>query len=129
MKIARTGIILNTEKYDECIAFYKDLFNLNILFEEVDGDFRMACFEFGGSYLMIETGGIANDIGKSVSENATKLRFNVTDIDMALEKLQACGIEAEIRRHHWGSTINIYDPDGNRVSIRDESTFVDLIKT
>lgn len=129
MKISRTGIILNTEKYDECIAFYKDLFNLNILFEEVDGDFRMACFEFGGSYLMIETGGIANDIGKSVSENATKLRFNVTDIDMALEKLQACGIEAEIRRHHWGSTINIYDPDGNRVSIRDESTFVDLIKT
>ncbi len=129
MKISRTGIILNTEKYDECIAFYKDLFDLNSLFQYVDGDFRMTCFEFGGAYLMIETGGIAKDGGKSISENATKLRFNVTDIDMALEKLQACGIEAEIRRHHWGSTINIYDPDGNRIGIRDESTFIDLIKT
>lgn len=32
MQIARTGIILNTERYDDCVAFYHDLFALLVLF-------------------------------------------------------------------------------------------------
>jgi lactoylglutathione lyase len=123
MNIVRTGIIINTEKYDACVSFYRDLFDLKYLFTEQYGDFRLTCFEFDGSYLMIETDGYANPVGKSIRENSTKLRFNVTDIDEALTTVKAYGITAQITRNDWGSTINIYDPDGNRVGIRDEASF------
>jgi lactoylglutathione lyase len=59
MDIARTGVILNVEKFDKCVTFYKSLFGLKILFEEQYGDFRLTCFEFDGSYLMIESDGFA----------------------------------------------------------------------
>jgi lactoylglutathione lyase len=123
MNIVRTGIILNVEKFDECVTFYKNLFGLKVLFEEQYGDFRLTCFEFDGSYLMVETDGFAKPEGKTLRENSTKLRFNVSNIEEALKTINAYGIEAEIIENDWGSTINIYDPDGNRVGIRDEATF------
>jgi len=123
MKTVRTGVILNVEKFDECVSFYKDLFGLKVLFEEQYGEFRLTCFEFDGSYLMVETEGFAKPEGKSLKENSTKLRFNVSNIEGALERIRAYGIEAEITKNDWGSTINIYDPDGNRVGVRDEETF------
>lgn len=123
MEIVRTGIILNVEKFDACVNFYKDLFGLEILFEEQYGEFKLACFDFDGSYLMIETDGYANPEGKSLKENSTKLRFNVSNIQAALERIRSFGIDAEIVKNNWGSTINLYDPDGNRVGVRDEETF------
>lgn len=128
MDISRTGIILNTERYEECVLFYKDLFNLNILFQKNDGEFKLTCFEFHGSYLMIETGGVSNPSGKSMEESSTKLRFNVPDIDVALSVVKAYGIDAKILKNSWGATININDPDGNRIGIRDEVLFADDIK-
>jgi len=128
MKYARTGIILNTENYDDCVAFYRDLFGLRILFEEQYGDFRLTCFEFDGAYLMIETDGHANPAGKTSRENASKLRFNVADLGDALASIRDYGINAEITRHGWGSTIDIHDPDGNRVGIRDEASFATQIR-
>ncbi len=123
MNIVQTGIIINVEKFDECVTFYKNLFGLKVLFEEQYGDFRLTCFEFDGSYLMVETDGFAKPEGKTLRENSTKLRFNVSNIKEALKTIDAYGIEAEIIENDWGSTINIYDPDGNRVGIRDEATF------
>lgn len=119
MEIARTGIILNTERYGECVSFYKNLFGLKVLFEES----YLTCFDYYGSYLMIEAEGFAKPSGKSLEESPTKLRFNVTDIEEALRKIRAYGIEANIIKNVWGDTINIYDPDGNRIGIRDEATF------
>jgi lactoylglutathione lyase len=129
METARTGIILNVEKFDECISFYKDLFGLKVLFEEQYGEFKLTCFAFGGAYLMVETDGYAKPEGKSLKENSTKLRFNVSDIEGALERITRYGIEAKIIRNDWGSTINIFDPDGNRVGVRDEVTFQSQIGT
>ena len=123
MEVQRTGIILNTENYAACVAFYRDLFDLPLMFEKVEGDFRLTCLEFGGSYLMIETGGKASAEGKSIAENATKIRFNVVNIESALSKVRAFGLDAEIVENSWGATINIFDPDGNRVGIRDEPGF------
>ena len=128
MKTVRTGVILNVEKFDECVSFYKDLFGLKVLFEEQYGEFRLTCFEFDGSYLMVETDGFAKPEGKSLKENSTKLRFNVSNIEGALKSIRAYGIEAEITKNDWGSTINIYDPDGNRVGVRDEETFRSQIR-
>ena len=116
-------MILNVRQFDACVGFYRDLFGLETLFEERRGAFRLACLEFGGSYLMIETGGLAKPGAKPVGDNAAKLRFNVADIEAALAALKAYGIEAEIAVHDWGSTIDIRDPDGNRVGIRDDGTF------
>lgn len=128
MDINRTGTILNTEKYQECVRFYRDLFGLKVLFEKTDGDFQLTCFDLVGSYLMIETGGSASAEGsvpgKSIAENATKLRFNVANIEAALQDVLAYGLDATIEAFAWGSVINIHDPDGNRVGIRDEAGFL-----
>jgi lactoylglutathione lyase len=72
---------------------------------------------------MIETDGFAEPQGKSIQENSTRLRFNVADLEEALVALSDFGIDAEITRNDWGDTINLYDPDGNRVGIRDEISF------
>ena len=123
MKIEKYGVILNVEKFDECVAFYKDLFNLSEIFSKVEGTFRLTCLELGDSYLMIETGGVATVSGKDVSQCPTKLRFNVLDIHKALECVREYGVDAEIIESDWGSIISIFDPDGNRISIRDEAGF------
>ncbi len=123
MKIEKHGIILNVEKFDECVAFYKDLFDLPEVFSKIEGAFRLTCLEFGDSYLMIETEGVASSSGKDVSQCPTKLRFNVLDIHKALECVCYYGVYAEIIENDWGSIISIFDPDGNRISIRDESGF------
>ena len=123
MEIQRTGIILCTENYDQCVAFYRDVFGLPVMHEKVQGDFRLTCLDFQGSYLMIETEGNAVDREKTIEENPAKLRFNVSSIQSAREHLSRHGIESQIESFAWGQTINIVDPDGNRVGIRDESSF------
>ncbi|WP_017219636.1 VOC family protein [Moritella dasanensis] len=127
MEIQRHGIILNVEHFDECVAFYRDLFGLPVLFSKIEGDFKLTCLEYGATYLMIETEGVSNTAGKSISENATKLRFNVADIQSALHAVRDYGIDAQIVENAWGVVINITDPDGNRVGIRDELGFKQLI--
>lgn len=123
MQIETYGIILNVEHFDECVDFYKTAFNLKERFSKEDGSFRLTCLEFGSSYLMIETGGIALSQGKSVDQNPTKLRLNVESVVDAQKHLSRCGISAEIIENDWGVIININDPDGNPISIRDESGF------
>ncbi len=83
MRLQRTGVILNTENHEACVAFYRDVLALPVMFEKHEGDFRLTCLEFGGAYLMVETGGVARPEGKRIAENATKLRFNVADLEDA----------------------------------------------
>ena len=128
MKIKRTGLILYTENYKACVKFYKEVFKLPILFQKSDDDFALTCFEFGGSYLMVETGGVANPKGKSIRNSSIKIRFNVENCDSTLQYLKNKGINAKITRFDWGSNINTFDPDGNRIGIRDEKMFVNDIK-
>ncbi len=123
MKFVRTGVILSTENYQECVAFYRDLFGLKILFQDEHAAFRLTCFEWGGSYLMVETDGWATPGGATAKKNSAKLRFNVSDINAALEAVQSYGIDTEIVEHDWGRTIEIHDPDGTLIGIRDEATF------
>ena len=125
--IARYGIILNTENFEECVAFYRDLFGLRQLFEKKEGDFKLTCLEYGNGYLMVEQGGKAKNGVKSPKEGSFKLRFNVEDLEEALAEIRAWGIQAEIQESSWGRTINISDPDGNRVGVRDEAGFVHQI--
>lgn len=123
MNTQRYGIILNVEKYAECVDFYHDVLELKVIFSKIEGDFKLTCMEFGSGYLMIETEGFAEPNGKAIKSCPSKLRFNVSDLEAALKRLKSFDISAEIIESDWGSTISIYDPDGNRIGIRDEVGF------
>ena len=123
MDIQRYGIILNVENYDECVSFYRDIFELEIIFSKIEGNFKLTCLEFGSAYLMIETDGFAEPSGKSIQFCPSKLRFNVVDIKSALHRLECFNIPFDCIESEWGTTINVYDPDGKRVGIRDELSF------
>ena len=123
MKVERYGIILNTENYEECVRFYREVFDLKLMFQLDDQDSRLTCLELGETYLMIEGEGVAGTGEKSVTQCPSKLRFNVEDIEAARDRLKEFGIAAEVNRFNWGATINICDPDGNRIGIRDEPGF------
>ncbi len=123
MKINNNGMIINVEKFTECVSFYKELFKLPEMFSKVDGSFKLTCLEFGHSYLMIETGGFAVSSGKDFSQCPIKIRFNVADIHDTLKSIHQYGIDTEVIETDWGSIININDPDGNPISIRDEEGF------
>ena len=70
------GIILGTERFEDCVAFYRDILGLPVWYEK----HQLVCLRFGDGYLMIETGGVAR---KSQAENTIMLRFNVDDIAVA----------------------------------------------
>lgn len=127
MEYVRTGVILNTGNYEACVAFYRDVLGLRLLFARDEGGDSLSCFDFGGAYLMVETGGHARPGGKSIEESCAKLRLNVRDLDAARRHLRSRGVDAEISSFDWGRVIDIHDPDGNRVGIREEAGFADHI--
>ena len=119
MEIKRTGIVLYTEKYPECVAFCRNAIGLRVLFENDE----LTCFDFGGSYLMVEPGGRAQPSGKTAALNPTCLRLNVTDVKHWVKQLQESGIEVTYREHSWGAVAKFFDPDGNLWALRDELSF------
>ena len=48
MKYARTGIILCTSNYDECVDFYVRLLELPTLFVLDNEHSKLTCLELGG---------------------------------------------------------------------------------
>ena len=121
MKYTQTGLILFTENYDECVAFYRDALSLPVL-EVLDNEHsKLTKFRYGAdTYLMIETEGTARPGGKSLDENSVWLRFNVADVETAAAELEAKGVEVSIRREVWGILADFKDPDGNLCSLRQE---------
>ncbi len=115
MQTDKPGIILFTEHYDACVRFYRDLFGLATIFE-LDS---LVCLEFGGAYLMIESGGIAKLGEKSRAENPTVIRFNVADVAVAAVELRSKGVEVSVERYDWGIIGVFHDPDGNRCELKD----------
>ena len=113
----RNGIIVKTERYFECMEFYRSVLNLKFTSEKVEGAFRMSRFDFGSSYLLVETGGRAKIGEKDVDENPCVLRLDVEDINLASEHLKSRSVEADLYDLDWGKLIITHDPDGNRIEI------------
>ncbi|MDD8023926.1 MAG: VOC family protein [Paracoccaceae bacterium] len=107
--VTHHGIILFTERYADCVAFYRDKLGLPVWFEKPG----LCCLRFGDGYLMIETGGAAQERRKSRSENPTVLRFNVPDVEEAAALLEAQGIAVTRKQYDWGTIGAFLDPDGN----------------
>ena len=121
MKYERTGLILCTEKYDECVAFYSDVLDLPITGALDDEHSKLTVLSLGvNTYLMIETGGIAISFGKNATQNPVWLRFNVKSVDDSAQELLEKGVEVKIRREIWGTVGEFLDPDGNICSLREE---------
>ena len=124
MNFSRTGVILFTENYRDCVSFYRELLGLDQMFALDNEHSRLTCLDMGGGvYLMIETEGVAVAGGKSIAQNPVRLRFNVDDVDAAAARLEANGVGVRIRREVWGTVADFVDPDGNRCSLRDEASF------
>lgn len=124
MKPIRTGLILCTENYDQCVHFYRDILELRVMHELDDQYSKLTCLELGGGhYLMIETEGRAIPGGKDSSQNPTVLRFNVDDVERSADGLAMKGVQVNIRREPWGTVADFLDPDGNRCSLREERSF------
>ena len=121
MKYERTGVILCTEKYDECVAFYSDVLNLPVLEVLDDEHSKLTVLRFGAdTYLMVETDGKAIPSGKNLNQNPVWLRFNVKSVEGASQELLEKGINVNIRREIWGTVGDFMDPDGNICSFREE---------
>jgi lactoylglutathione lyase len=114
-KVRTHGIILGTERFVACVAFYRDILELPIWYEKSG----LVCFRFGDGYLMVETGGVARDGRKSPSENPTILRFNVDDVIAASNALRQRGIAVDVEQHSWGTVGTFLDPDGNLCEFKD----------
>ena len=119
MTFDRTGILLLTENYAECVAFYKDKLVLPVMFATES----LTCFNFGGAYLMVETNGRASLQGKTVEQSPVTLRMNVADIDDAIQHLREKGIKVQKEVFEWGVIANFHDPDGNVCQLKDRKTF------
>jgi lactoylglutathione lyase len=125
VEIQRTGIVLYTERYADCVAFCRKAIGLRVLFENEE----LTCFDFGGSYLMVEPGGRAQPAGKTAAQNPTCFRLNVTDVKHWVKHLQALGIEVAYGEHAWGAVAKFFDPDGNLWALRDETSFAAQLGT
>jgi lactoylglutathione lyase len=108
------GIILGTEHYEACCAFYRDAIGLPVWFEK-EG---LICFRFGAGYLMVETGGVARNAAKTPAENPAMLRFNVPDVAAAADLLVARGVSVERKDFAWGKVATFVDPDGNLCELK-----------
>ena len=70
MRYTRTGVILCTEKYEQCVEFYSQLLGLPVMHSLDNEHSKLTCCDMGsGNYLMIETGGKAMAGGKSLEQN------------------------------------------------------------
>lgn len=121
MKLERTGMILFTENYDDCVRFYAETLQLPVLEVLDNAHSKLTKLRFGAdTYLMIETGGDAVPAGKPIAQNPVWLRFNVADVAAAAAELKARGVAVHIRHEVWGTVGDFKDPDGNICSLREE---------
>ena len=123
MKFTKAGIILNTQKYQECVDFYGTILGLDIMFKIDRPKEKITTFALGEVYLMIEPGGHAQTGQKSVAICPTKFRFNVNDVLSECRALRRKGVQVEVIDHSWGTTAEFSDPDGNRCALRSQRDF------
>jgi len=126
MKVERTGLILYVIKYDECVLFYKEILNLEILFKNND----LTCFDFFGTYLMVERENRDEfvDSNLGMPENFSCLRINVANVKELSNQLKAKGVAVNYQEYSWGTIAKFKDPNGNLLAFKDEKGFANQIK-
>lgn len=115
MEIAKTGFILYTINYESCVTFYKEKLGLEVLYAKD----TLTCFEFGGSYLMVEIDDETTDKHVSIpSRDRVCLRLNVPDVKHACKVLDKHNISYSYGEFEWGAIAKFRDPDMNLIGFR-----------
>jgi len=125
VKFLQAGVILYTQRYQECVDFYEKVLELEILHEIDRVGEQLTTFSLGGTYLMVETGGVSHVDVKTIETSPVKFRFNVVDVESTCKELRSKGVELEVIRHSWGTTAEFADPDGNLCALRSDNGFGD----
>jgi lactoylglutathione lyase len=123
MRYTRHGLVLPVADYAGCVAFYRDVLELPVLFALDRDDSVLTGFDLAGAYLLVEPGGIAKTPETFPDDTQIRLRFNVADLDAAIAELRGKGVAVERLDHSWGSVGLFRDPDGNLCQLRDEVGF------
>ncbi len=114
----RTGLILYVHNYEQCVDFYLNRIGLPVLFTTPE----LTCFEFGGSYLMVELDD-RPDLPVRSGSPASCLRFNVPDVRAFAAELKSRGVDVDYQEHSWGTVAKFLDPEGNLCAFKDDETF------
>jgi len=123
MNCTKAGIILYTDKYQDCVAFYRDALQLPLMFQFDRPGETLTCFDLGGAYLMVEVGGPPSRDIKTMDHSPIKFRFNVPEVEAVAKQLRDRGVKIALHRHDWGDTAEFTDPDGNRCALRSDRGF------
>ena len=125
MEIKQTGVILYTEAYEATVDFYKKIFGLSTLYQKEN----LTCLDFNGSYLMIELDD-TESLNKENIDCREKfcLRFNVENVKLACESLDAHSVAYDYYEFDWGQLAKFRDPDGNFVGIKSSKEHEEDIK-
>ncbi len=126
MDVTRTGIIFYVQKYRECLAFYINVLELDVLFKND----ALTCFDLFGTYLMIEREDrpmyLSNE-RKMHRQNFSCIRINVTNVRQFVNRLTTKNVNVDYQEHDWGIVAKFFDPEGNLLAFKDEKTFAKQI--
>lgn len=116
----RTGIILYTINYKDCVAFYREVIGLAVQFTTDS----LTCFAFGESYLMVEIDD-TYDAANNIAGNRPTfcLRMNVPNVRTFADKLISQGVSVDYQEQSWGTVAKFHDPDGNLCAFKDSDKF------
>jgi len=115
MEILKTGFILYTINYVQCINFYEKILGLNVLYRKE----TLTCFDFYGSYLMVEIDDETDQLSPSTpNRDRACIRLNVKDVKAACSILEEQSIPFHYKEHEWGTIAKFRDPDGNLIGFR-----------
>lgn len=115
MEIKRTGFILYTINYEQCVAFYRDILQLKVLYTKES----LCCFDFHGSYLMVEVDDETDQTEVKLGlRDKTCIRLNVENVKTACQTLDQNNIKYTYGEYDWGTIAKFRDPDGNLIGFR-----------
>jgi lactoylglutathione lyase len=119
MNFERTGIILYTINYEDCVNFYEKTLELTKMFETE----MLTCFEFGNSYLMVEMDDVYNETQTQSVRIKACLRMNVSNVKKLANMLSEKNVKVDYQEHSWGTIAKFFDPDGNLCAFKDSEKF------
>jgi len=115
MELQKTGFILYTINYKECVFFYEKILELKVLYRHE----MLTCFDFHGSYLMVEIDDETEQTKPTLpGRDRTCIRLNVKDVKKACEILDAHSIPYTYGEFEWGTIAKFRDPDENLIGFR-----------
>ena len=112
-------VVYMTRRFDEMIAWYRNVFEAEVVYENPALAFLTHRFAFANLDLLKPTDGERDDRGQIGVNHVAYTYGSVTDLLDTYARLKSEGIEPYWPVHH-GPTLSLYyaDPDGNRMELQ-----------